>query len=578
MSRKQTVIVVGAGVGGLTAGAVLAHRGMDVTVLESHVYPGGCAGTFFHQGYRFDAGATLAAGFTPNGLMARVAEATGVRTWPVQPAPAAMSVHFPDGAIFTRWGDDRRWPERRALFGEASGPFWEWQERTADLLWSLLRVGFPWPPQSRHELGRILSAFWNSLRADSTAASKVEWLLDAARPLTAHWGSLPRRLQLFLDAQLLISAQTTAGRANALYAAAALDLPRRGVAHVRGGIGAIAETLASALQEHGGRIFYRQRVTRVEPLSSGRYHIFTDRDLRLEADQVVFNLPPGNVARLLGQAAPRRIAGSHAVPEDGWGAVTAYVGVPDSIVPEQHILHHQVILQEPLGEGNSVFLSISPVWDHDRAPAGERAITLSTHTKIPPWWNLLHQDPRSYVSQKELYLDRLLRTAEQALPGLRQHARRALTGTPISFQRFTGRLDGWVGGYPQTHLLRTLGPRLDRSMWLVGDSIFPGQSITAVALGGLRVAKAVQGNAGVMETFEEDLVHERPRYTQGTSFHAPLREADRVLSPDRPCQGISTKSRLDIGHRKDSDRPHVTSAASHPPSLHLVDPIAESNS
>ena len=39
-------VIIGAGVAGLTAGALLAQAGHEVTVLEAHVDPGGCAATF----------------------------------------------------------------------------------------------------------------------------------------------------------------------------------------------------------------------------------------------------------------------------------------------------------------------------------------------------------------------------------------------------------------------------------------------------------------------------------------------------------------------------------------------------
>jgi phytoene dehydrogenase-like protein len=66
-----------------------------------------------------------------------------------------------------------------------------------------------------------------------------------------------------------------------------------------------------------------------------------------------------------------------------------------------------------------------------------------------------------------------------------------LSGTPITFKRYTGRKYGWVGGFPQTSLFNAFHPKLASNVWLVGDSIFPGQSTAAVALGGLRVAKAI---------------------------------------------------------------------------------------
>ena len=136
-AMSEKVVVIGAGIGGLTAAALLAKAGLDVTVLEAHVYPGGCAGTFFHHGYRFDAGATLAAGFEPGGGMTRLGETLGV-DWPVEPAEVAMQVHLPGGKAVTRWSDPASGrPERLAAFGPDAEPFWRWQESTADRLWGV---------------------------------------------------------------------------------------------------------------------------------------------------------------------------------------------------------------------------------------------------------------------------------------------------------------------------------------------------------------------------------------------------------------------------------------------------------
>ena len=44
--RKSEVIVVGAGIAGLTSAAILSKQGLSVTLIESHTQAGGCAGTF----------------------------------------------------------------------------------------------------------------------------------------------------------------------------------------------------------------------------------------------------------------------------------------------------------------------------------------------------------------------------------------------------------------------------------------------------------------------------------------------------------------------------------------------------
>ncbi len=144
----KNVVVIGAGIGGLTTAAFLAKAGLNVTVLEAHVYPGGAAGTFYYQGYRFDAGATLAGGYGPDGPMDRLANALGIQ-WPGKIVDPAMRVVLPDGLSVDRYGDKTRWAEREEKFGRESLPFWRWQEQTADGLWDLALKEPPLaPPKS----------------------------------------------------------------------------------------------------------------------------------------------------------------------------------------------------------------------------------------------------------------------------------------------------------------------------------------------------------------------------------------------------------------------------------------------
>ena len=92
------IVIIGAGVGGLTTAALLAKAGFEVTVLESQSYPGGSAGTFFHKGYRFDAGATVVGGFQANGPHAIAAEKLGI-TFDVRAHDPAWVVHLPDRTV-----------------------------------------------------------------------------------------------------------------------------------------------------------------------------------------------------------------------------------------------------------------------------------------------------------------------------------------------------------------------------------------------------------------------------------------------------------------------------------------------
>ena len=188
--KLNKVVIIGAGIGGLTTAALLARAGLNVTLLEAHVYPGGCAGTFYHKGYRFDAGATLAGGFYPGGPMDLVARSVGIDRWPARPSNPAMTVHLPGGAAVTRWTGPERWQERRRAFGPQADLFWRWQEATADALWDLALRQPAWPPQTLREAGKLAGQGLSWLLADLRRASP-RLAADAIRPVAAHLRDAP---------------------------------------------------------------------------------------------------------------------------------------------------------------------------------------------------------------------------------------------------------------------------------------------------------------------------------------------------------------------------------------------------
>lgn len=498
--KTKRVIVIGAGIGGLTTAAILARAGLDVTVLEAHIYPGGCAGTFFHKGYKFDAGATLAGGFYPGGPMSLVAEAAGISAWPGHHSEPAMVVHLRDGQQVTRWGDERRWLEREKHFGAIAEPFWQWQEGRADALWALALRAPAWPPQTEVEGFHLIGDGIRWLLQQPQQRLRPSLWLDAFGTVADHIPQQAATLQQFVDAQLLISAQTTSRYANALYGAAALDLPRRGIVHLKGGIGAIAETLVAAIRAHGGNVRYRQEVHEIIVKHGKPSGVRTKRGEQFDGDLIVGNLPPWNIAKLLqstpSHQLPRTLRTLSPHPEDGWGAFMLYMGIDEHAIPDNFPLHHQIVIAEPMGEGNTLFLSLSPHWDNERAPAGQRVLTISTHTALGPWWQARQASEEAYEERKALYTEMLLIRLKERFSWLHESVIFTMAGTPTTFQHFTRRERGWVGGFPQTNLFRLWGPRLMPEVWMVGDSIFPGQSTAAVALGGIRVARSLLSEIG----------------------------------------------------------------------------------
>ena len=480
------VAVIGAGVAGLTAAALLAHDGADVVLLEQHDKPGGCAGYFGVPSkwgeFQFPVGATVALGLEQNGLHAEIFDKLGVDC-PAAPIDR-LSVMLPDRRV-ELWHDAAKWKRERAqLPGNRGGQelFWHLQERVADAGWFALSRKPALPLQRPIDVWRNLNL------ADPRLVPMV-----AALPFSVgeimKWLRVDRdrAFSALVNLQLLITTQSLSHQAPLSNGMAGLDLWRHGGFHPRGGVGAIARTLLDAFCRHGGEAKFSTRVLKAERV--GRLWAIETDNGSLRARQVIANVPLPNLKQLVPAA---RVDSLIRRAGEGWGAVTLYVALRDERVPDDLPLHLQVLTryaQTPpyirAGAGDDVFLSLSPRGDTDSAPKGWRALNVSTHVRLTDWANLSRDQ---YRAQKKMWRDRLLDGVRVALPDFDDGKGFVITGTPSSWEDYTLRAGGSVGGAPLSRRnanLRALPSRVGlEDFWLVGDSTFPGQGTVACALSG----------------------------------------------------------------------------------------------
>lgn len=477
--KGADVLVIGAGFGGLGAALTLAEAGARVLVCEALTYPGGCASTFQRRGHRFEAGATLSSGLAPHQAFGRWIARYGLDV-AVEPLDPVLEVRAP-GLRLRVPGDRDRFVDTLCALPDAPVPalrrFFADQRAWADTLWALFDDPALLPPFSAPMLGRHLlrTPKYASLLpvvGRSMQAVLARYRLDRFAPLTT-----------WLRGLCQITVQCPPEAAEAPFALAAMDYLWRGTGHIRGGMGALAAGMATAVTRAGGEVRF---ATRVQGLRrDGGVWIAQTRTGEVRAPVVISNQLPGDLGASLGGDAA--LEARHTPVAEAWGAVMLYRVVRAAPGPAHH--HDLSAHPERLDDGHHVFVSVGGAEDGRGEGPGERVLTASTHIALAS----LRTNPAARVAEVQA---RMRATMAALLPELEdvvvEH-----TASPRTFARFTRRRDGAVGGVPRHVGLAAygqLGPVSPRpGLWLVGDSVFPGQSTYATAVGGARVAAAVLG-------------------------------------------------------------------------------------
>ncbi len=497
-AQSQRVVVIGGGIGGLTAGALLARRGYSVVIFDQALVPGGCASTFQRRGFTFDVGATQVAGLEPGGIHDRIFRELGVEPPAATPCDPACAVFLPgESHPICVWRDPERWHQERSQQFPGSETFWQLLQQLFRASWAFQGRDPVLPPRSLWDLWQLIQAV-----RPGTLVTLPHTFSTVGEVLRAYGLGADQRLKTFLDLQLKLYSQVDADGTALLYAATALAVSQapQGLFHLQGSMQALSDRLVMGLEQSGGELRMRHTVEHIV-VQQGRavgvqVHNSKTGDRWLEAaDHVVANVTVQDLVRLLGDTAPtgyRRRVEKAPAPS---GAFVVYLGVKEAALPPDCPPHLQFLYdyEGPIGENNSLFVSVSKPGD-GRAPAGMATITASSFTDVRAW-----RESDRYEALKQHYTETAIARLGQYFqlnPDTLIHIEAA---TPRTFQRYTAREMGIVGGLGQR--VSSFGPfgfanRTPlKGLWLVGDSTHPGEGTAGVSYSALTVARQIEADS-----------------------------------------------------------------------------------
>ncbi|MBR8830440.1 MAG: 4,4'-diapophytoene desaturase (4,4'-diapolycopene-forming) [Chroococcopsis gigantea SAG 12.99] len=491
------IIVIGAGIGGLTAGALLARRGYDVRIYDQALVAGGCASTFRRKGFTFDVGATQVAGLEPGGIHHRIFEELGVELPDSTPCDPACAVFLPgETSPISLWRDPDRWRAERQKQFPSSEPFWELLQKLFAVSWEFQSRDPVLPPRNGWDLWQLVAA----LRPETMITVPFA-LMTVGDALRLYGLGNDRRLQTFLDIQLKLYSQVGADETALLYAATALAVSQapQGLSHLEPSMQVLSDRLESALIKYGGKLHLRHTVEKIITENGKATGVVVRNQKTGEvtteiAAHIVANVPIQNLPGLLDREI---IPGLYKLRIDKLpqpsGAFVLYLGVDRSAIPDHCPPHLQFLYDYdgPVGENNSLFVSVSKPGD-GRAPEGKATIIASSFTDVGAWWRC---DEEKYGQLKEKYTKGAIKRLSSYFHLTPETIIHQEAATPRTFAHFTGRDKGIVGGVGQR--VSTFGPfgvatrTPIPGLWLVGDSTHPGEGTAGVSYSALTVVRQI---------------------------------------------------------------------------------------
>lgn len=449
-------IIIGAGLGGLTAAAKLAKEGQKVLVLEQHDVPGGCATTFQRKKFHVEAGLHEMDGFR-SGIKKKIFDELGI----------PQHVHFVPIPEFYRI----IWKETDFVFPESPNEAKEklkkmFPDETAAIekyfrfVTGLGREieNLPRTKKEKRFKKPLFPLFYPKLVRSTlnTAGGFMDKLFHDERLKMILLGNAsyyhddPYELSLFY------------------FAAGQNSYFSNGSYFIKGGSQKLSDYLMNFIREQGGEVLLRQQVTSILTENGNAVGVTYRENRKKETDihevrakTIIANAAVPRIAEelLTGEAA-QNLRQQTQNMKAGPSIFTVYLGFkkPPKTIGNRHystfVVDDSVESAKNLASNakagfdqrSFVFVDYGMV-DSGLAPEGKSVGVICTMDDAKEWQNL---DKKAYRQKKEESISLLMKRLEKVLPGIEKITEYKEAATPLTIERYTLNPGGLPYGYAQT--------------------------------------------------------------------------------------------------------------------------------
>lgn len=445
------VVVVGAGLGGLSAATWLAREGKKVLLLERHRVPGGYASSFKRGRFEFEISLHELSGLgteSDKGPLWKLFEQIGIfDKVEFFNIPEFYRSVFPDVDVTIPLGREAFEEEMIRHFPSEAEGLKEFSAACFDFAGQALkanRVGMKKVAADPEQFPVLMKYFGKSLSQVLNPMVSDE---KARAVLGQIWGyyCLP-------PSQLSFT----------IYALGTVSYLRFGPAHIRGTSQSLSQAFVDIIEENGGDVWLNNGASRILATGGRVYGVVTDNGEKVDCPYVVCNANPMTTCLdLIGRdEIPDWYLRRLGAGSGGASTFNVYLGLDcdyadlglknhETFVNTDYDLdgHYRLMKRAIEAEPAEAAVTAYNAVDRSYSPPGTTMMVITMIARADQWLEL---SPEQYAETKQAVADRVIGLAERVAPDIRKHIEEVEIATPLTNARYTGNPAGSIIGFNET--------------------------------------------------------------------------------------------------------------------------------